>query len=54
MKLRKVHSYMGCLIIPQYTPGKLPWYAYVGDRFICGDSLAGIKSMIRYIRKGVS
>lgn len=52
-KARKPHKYMGCIISPVSIPGKLPWSAYVLDRFISGDSLPGIKSLIRDIlRKG--
>jgi len=42
-----VRLYRGCVITETRKQGVLPWGAYVGDRFVYADTLAGIKRLIR-------
>ncbi len=47
----KPRTYYGVLIDRQSTHGafgpRLPWTAYVNDRFYAADTLTGIKNIIR-------
>lgn len=43
---REARLYKGCVITHTNRLGYMPWGAYVGDRFVYADTLAGIKQQI--------
>lgn len=41
-------TYRGVTLNRRYDPGyAMPWWAYVGDRFVSADTLSGLKQVVR-------